>query len=133
MTPTNEVSTWTTHTEEQYRIQEQLLNQGITLVTGTSISRVADGWVEFESIYTGDTREAAATNIQVATSREPQDGLFHALADRISITRIGDCHAPATIDRAVYAGHRFARELDTEIPVGVSFRRESDLLARPTT
>ncbi len=30
-----------------------------------------------------------------------------------SVRRIGDCEAPAIIAAAVYAGHRYARELDT--------------------
>ncbi|MFT5549883.1 MAG: dimethylamine/trimethylamine dehydrogenase, partial [Candidatus Azotimanducaceae bacterium] len=29
--------------------------------------------------------------------------------------RIGDCEAPAIIAAAVFAGHRYARELDTEV------------------
>ena len=31
-----------------------------------------------------------------------------------SVQRIGDCEAPAIIAAAVYSGHRYARELDTE-------------------
>jgi len=32
-----------------------------------------------------------------------------------SITRIGDCEAPSIIAGAVFAGHRYARELDTDV------------------
>ena len=31
-----------------------------------------------------------------------------------SVTRIGDCWAPSTIQQAVYTGHKWARELDEE-------------------
>jgi dimethylamine/trimethylamine dehydrogenase len=31
-----------------------------------------------------------------------------------SITRIGDCWAPSTIQQAVYTGHKWARSLDEE-------------------
>jgi dimethylamine/trimethylamine dehydrogenase len=31
----------------------------------------------------------------------------------LSLKRIGDCEAPAIIAAAVFAGHRYARELDT--------------------
>ena len=42
-----------------------------------------------------------------------------------SVTRIGDALAPATIAAAVYAGHRYARELDEELdPDAVPFERE---------
>ena len=30
-----------------------------------------------------------------------------------TLNRIGDCEAPAIIAAATYAGHRYARELDT--------------------
>jgi dimethylamine/trimethylamine dehydrogenase len=60
----------------------------------------------------------------MATSRKPQDGLFHALVDQIDIKRIGDCLAPGTIATSVYSGHRYARELDADASVLVPFRRE---------
>jgi len=50
------------------------------------------------------------------TSRLPNDGLLHVLRANPgtlkSVTAIGDAHAPALIAHAVYAGHRYARELD---------------------
>jgi dimethylamine/trimethylamine dehydrogenase len=41
-----------------------------------------------------------------------------------SVTRIGDCNTPSTIAAAVYAGHRYARELDQPVREGVPFKRE---------
>jgi hypothetical protein len=35
----------------------------------------------------------------------------------VSVARIGECHAPGTIQAAVYAGHKLARGLD-EAPEG---------------
>ncbi len=124
VTPANEASTWTTHTEEQYRIQERILTLGIDLETGTSLASVAEDSVTLECIYTGRTREVEAKNVVMTTSRTPQDALYHALADRIEIQRIGDCLAPGTIATSVYAGHRYAREMDAAVPLGVPFRRE---------
>ena len=129
VTPANEISTWSTHTEEQHRIQKRLLGLDVTLLTGTSISRVRDGSVELESVFTEETWEVEAHNVVMTTSRQPQDALYRSLVDRVVIQRIGDCDAPSTIARAVYAGHRYARELDAEVPAEVPFRRESDLLA----
>jgi dimethylamine/trimethylamine dehydrogenase len=60
------------------------------------------------------------------TARLPADGLYDDLADMrarwseagiTSLTRIGDCYAPGTIQAAVYAGHKLARALD-EAPEG---------------
>ncbi len=124
VTPANEVSTWTTNTEEQYRIQQRLLNLGVSLETGTSLAEVAGDAVTLESIHTGATREVEAATVVMATSRTPQDDLYHAMVDHIEITRIGDCLAPGTIATSVYSGHRFAREMDTAVSVGVPFRRE---------
>ena len=53
VTPANEVSTWTTHTEEQHRIQERVLDLGIVVETGTSLAAVGDGSASLECIYTG--------------------------------------------------------------------------------
>jgi dimethylamine/trimethylamine dehydrogenase len=56
--------------------------------------------------------------------RAPNDALFHELQHRIedasgyrplSLARIGDCEAPSIIAGAVFSGHRYARELDTEV------------------
>jgi dimethylamine/trimethylamine dehydrogenase len=123
-TPENEVSTYTSITEEQFRIQQRILTLGIDLVTGTGVARIDEGTVMLESIHTGEIREIEAATVVMTTSREPQDSLYHALADRIAIQRIGDCLAPGTIATAVYSGHRAAREMDAEVPVGVPFRRE---------
>jgi dimethylamine/trimethylamine dehydrogenase len=48
-----------------------------------------------------------------------------------SVTTIGDALAPATIAHAVYAGRRYAEELDAEpLPEGtLPFRREIAELA----
>jgi dimethylamine/trimethylamine dehydrogenase len=124
VTPANEVSTWTTHTEEQHRIQSRILGMGIVVETGASLASIGEGCVIVESVHTGRTREIEAANLVMTTSRLPQDALYHSLVDSIAIQRIGDCLAPGTIATAVYSGHRAAREMDAEVPIGVAFRRE---------
>jgi dimethylamine/trimethylamine dehydrogenase len=75
----------------------------------------------------------AADAVVMVTARQPNDGLYRALCDRLaagtegapkSVRRIGDCEAPAIIATAVYAGHKLARELDAGPPGEVPFRRE---------
>ena len=124
VTPANEVSTWTTHTEEQHRIAQRLLSLGIIIETGRTLASITEGSVITECVFTGETRDIEASNVVIATSRKPQDELFYELVDEINITRIGDCLAPGTIATSVYSGHRYARELDTEVLVPVPFRRE---------
>jgi dimethylamine/trimethylamine dehydrogenase len=124
VTPANEVSTWTNHTAEQHSIQMHILNLGIHLKTGTSLSEIRSGGVIAESIYTGRTEEIPASTVVLVTSRTPQDDLYYSLRDEIDIERIGDCLAPGTIATAVYSGHRYAREMDAASPAGVPFLRE---------
>jgi dimethylamine/trimethylamine dehydrogenase len=124
VTPANEVSTWTTRTDEQHRIQSRILNLGIVVETGTTLARIGEGSVTVESVHTEVARELEAASVVMVTSREPVDALFHALQDQISIQRIGDCLAPGTIATAVYSGHRYAREADEDASVGVAFARE---------
>ena len=83
-------------------------------------------------MFTGETQILDCDALIPATLRQPNDDLWHVLEienskDPIaaSITRIGDCLAPTTIAGAVYAGHRFARELgETVDPDKPSFKRE---------
>ena len=46
-----------------------------------------------------------------------------------SVTRIGDCWAPSTIQQAVYTGHKWARELDEE-PEADPARAADDRIGR---
>jgi dimethylamine/trimethylamine dehydrogenase len=66
------------------------------------------------------------------TSRLPEEELYYALqadpaalqsAGIKSVARIGDCLAPGFIAHAVYAGHRYARELDAPPAGEVPFKR----------
>jgi dimethylamine/trimethylamine dehydrogenase len=124
VTPANEVSTWTVHTDEQNRIQERILNLGIHVKTGTSLAEIQSGGVIAECVYTGRKEELAASAVVLVTSRVPRDDLYHSLRDDIHIDRIGDCLAPGTIATAVYSGHKYARQMDAVVPAGVPFLRE---------
>jgi dimethylamine/trimethylamine dehydrogenase len=124
ITPANEVSAWTHHTEEQHTIQGRILTLGIHLKTGTALSEIQAGGVTTECIYTDREEEISASAVVLITSRNPEDDLYHLLRDEIDIERIGDCLAPGTIATAVYSGHRFAREMDEQVTDGVPFLRE---------
>ena len=69
----------------------------------------------------------------MVTARRPRDEVYRELNCRmesevqnpfLSVQRIGDCEAPAIIAAAVYSGHRYARELDTEPDRDVPLRLE---------
>jgi len=76
-------------------------------------------------------------------SRTGQDAVYRALkaehyawtdAGLLSVRMIGDAEAPGPIAWATYAGHRYARELDTgDIGDALPFRREVTALAPQVT
>lgn len=115
VTPANEVATWTRHTEEQFRTQSRLMRLGVAIRTGTTVGSFGGDHVELECGFTGDTTDIGAARLVLVTARIPDDGLWNTLPDHRNVTRIGDCLAPATIAAAVYAGHRYARELDADV------------------
>jgi dimethylamine/trimethylamine dehydrogenase len=125
------VASWTGYTLEQGHIERRLVKLGVEILPRHCVTSVGDGVVELVNLITGKRMERTGTLVPV-TMRLPNDGLYDALmadpakvkaAGIKSIRRIGDCYGPATIAAAVYEGHRYARELDTEIdPDGVPFK-----------
>ena len=111
-------------TEDQARIQASLMKLGVRIETDTVLQSIGADKVVLECGYTERTRELDAATVVMVTSREPRDALYHSLYERIDITRIGDCGAPGIIASAVHSGHRYAREMDTELS-GIGFRRET--------
>jgi dimethylamine/trimethylamine dehydrogenase len=66
----------------------------------------------------------AADAVVLVTARVPTDSLYKEITGKIesdsgsapapTLDKIGDCDAPAIIAAAIYAGHRYARELGTD-------------------
>ena len=135
LTPAPEASTWTRNTMEQHFIQARLLESGVTVHGFTNLDAVREGGITTSCVFTGRTEEVEADAVVLVTSRTPEDRLARDLAARAadwpdagieSVTAIGDALAPATIAHAVYAGRRYAEELDGPPDTGdeVPFRRE---------
>jgi len=143
VTPADKASAWTVNTLEQHAIQRRLLERGVIILTNRNIVACSGSGATLECTYTGRRAEVECRSVVTVTSRTPNDELMTALTDMadavagagiLSITPIGDCLAPGTIAAAVYAGHRYAREverlaggrLEGEAPDSdaVTFRRE---------
>ena len=135
LTPAGEVSTWTRNTMEQHFIQVRLLERGVKIHAFANLDAVADGGITASCAFTGRTEEIEVDAVMLVTSRESEDRLARDLeacaadwpdAGIESVTTIGDALAPATIAHAVYAGRRYAEELDGEEDTGdaVPFKRE---------
>ncbi|QGX97018.1 NADH:flavin oxidoreductase [Roseovarius faecimaris] len=134
VTPASDVSHWTHNTMEQGFIQARLMELGVQIIPLHTLTRIGADHVTLSCIYTGAQRDLAAGTVIPVTMREAQDELYQALIARedapASLMRIGDCLAPGTIAMAVYAGHRYARELGEPPAQGVPFRRELPELAK---
>jgi dimethylamine/trimethylamine dehydrogenase len=126
VTPAAEAANWTQNTLEQAAIQTRLLERGVRIVPHRAVSRILQEGVETSCVFTGRTGELACNAVVLVTARLPDETLCLDLKARRgdwpaagirSITAIGDAFAPGLIAAAVYAGHRYARELDAEIPL----------------
>ena len=75
-------------------------------------------------VYSERIRAVAADAVVLVTARIPVDDLYREISGKLeseppetapTLHKIGDCDAPAIIAAAVYAGHRYARELGTDM------------------
>ncbi len=133
VTPATVVADWTRYTLEQGHIENRLKQAGITILTRRNVRRASPGEVTLLDTLT-DREDTLQGSIVSVTMRLPNDGLYDdlmALGDAEkntgikSVRRIGDCYGPSLIASAVYEGHQYARELDTEPDRdAVPFKRE---------
>jgi dimethylamine/trimethylamine dehydrogenase len=139
VTPAGEVSSWARNTLEQEKIQTRLLELGVDIRAHRAPVRVMRGGVEIACTFTGKTSTIPGDSVVMVTARMPRDELYLALTARRedwteagiqSVKLIGDAQAPGTIAAAVYAGHRYAQEMDApDIGDALPFKRDIAELA----
>ena len=139
LTPCAYVSEWSINTLEQAEIQKRLIEMGVKIELNRGLVSISNSKLISNCIYTQNEKEIETQNIVMVASRKPHDQLYNDLllkrkkwidAGIKSIKLIGDANAPGPIAWATYAGHRYARELDTEdIGDNLPFRREVTNLA----
>jgi len=133
-TPAGDVSNWMHMTMEQHRVQARLIELGVMIRPHRVLARISAGAADLACAYTGRVETVEAASIVIVAGRLPANGLVADLKARqadwadagiLSVAAIGDALAPGTIAAAVFAGRRYAEDLDAE-PVGdaVPFRRE---------
>ena len=135
ITPEAIIADWTQYTLEQGHIEKRLKQAGITLLTRRNVVRVSresGGEITLLNTLT-DGQEILPGSIVSVTMRLPNDDLYNGLmelgdapsdAGIKSIKRIGDCYGPSLIASANYEGHKYARELDTNVDIDdVPFKR----------
>ena len=143
VTTAQRVSDWTYNTLEHHAIHKRLAEMGVDIVLNRGVSRIGQGAVTSDCVFTGAEREMSADAVVMVASRTGQDAVYRTLkaqhdawtdAGLLSVRMIGDAEAPGPIAWATYAGHRYARELDAgDIGDALPFRREVTALAPQVT
>jgi dimethylamine/trimethylamine dehydrogenase len=133
VTPESKAGAWSSYTAEQIRTQRRLIELEVEILPATILMAFVDGEATLACLYTGRERQMPADAVVMVTARRPNDGLYWKLFDRLAaggdgasptVKRIGDCEAPAIIAAAVYAGHRYARELDSPVDIDMQLKRD---------
>ncbi|WP_223276724.1 NAD(P)/FAD-dependent oxidoreductase [Sphingomonas daechungensis] len=121
VTPAATLSAWTVNTLEAVPIAKRIARLGIDVVTYASVVGFDGSKVKLVNALTGEQHERPCASLVTVTARLPDENLYLSLeevkdrwegAGIASITRVGDCWAPSTIQQAVYTGHKWARGLD---------------------
>ena len=124
VTPENLVSAWGVNSDEQYQTQQRLIELGVQIITAHGLDEFDGAEATLGCVYTKQTQVVAADAVLLVTARTPNDSLYKELNAKIesdppvkypTVDKIGDCDAPAIIASAIYAGHRYARELGTNM------------------
>lgn len=120
-TPSDVVSEWAGKTTERWRVRSHLMRLGVGIELSHELLRFDGREALLSCTYSGAQKAVEAASVVMVTQRRPEDDLYQDLLAQaggeagnlpFTLTRIGDCEAPAIIAAAVYAGHRYARELD---------------------
>lgn len=138
VTPAGIVSSWSVAALDQHRIHKAVIKASQQVHVNTALVAANPGGARLECVFSGAQQDVVCDTIVPVTARLPRDDLFLALKTRKaewagagvkSIDLIGDAYAPGTIAAAVYAGHKYARNLDIpQDPDTVPFRREMTYL-----
>jgi len=133
VTPENLVSAWGVMTDEQYQTQQRLVQLGVQIITAHGLDEFDGLKARLSCVYSEQTRTVEADAVVLVTARTPVDDLYREISGRLesmdpgsvpTLHKIGDCDAPAIIAAAVYAGHRYARELETDVAASVDVRHD---------
>jgi dimethylamine/trimethylamine dehydrogenase len=133
VTPAAAPAPWTVNTLEFPHIQKRLRDLDVAILTGHSLTAFDGARAVVKDVWSGLLSEHACASVLSITARLPNDALYHELAAREdgwsaagirSVRCIGDALAPGAIVHAVYAGHRYARELGEPATDAPAFRRQ---------
>jgi dimethylamine/trimethylamine dehydrogenase len=118
VTSASKVASWTDYTAEQSQVHRRLAASGVAVMTNQVLQGFDGATAILHCVYTGQVKQLPAESLILTTSRQPKEDLYTGLATTsqatgtsFTLARIGDCDAPGLIANAVFAGHRYARQL----------------------
>ncbi|BFI95367.1 MAG: NAD(P)-binding protein [Rhodanobacter sp.] len=132
LTPDDLIAPWGQHTLDYRHVRKRMAALGIAAMASHDVIGYADTTLLVEDVWTHQRRELACEAVVTVTARLPDDALFQQLRQREAawadagirtLRCIGDAEAPGLIAHAVYAGHRYARELQEPARGEVAFER----------
>ena len=128
VTPESLVSTFTTLTLEQHRIQARLLELRVTIICNHTLTSVASDHLGIACGFTGRQQRVAGNSAVLVTERIRETAVYDGLIGKglTTLELIGDAAGPALIADAVFGGHMAARNFERS-PEDVDsdwFRRE---------
>ena len=124
ITADDKVSSWSRYTDEQHRVQKRLINMGVEIIIANALVSFDGQQAGFGCVYSDRELVIEIDSLVVVTTRTPNDKLYQELSEKLdhsndvksfSLSKIGDCNAPSIIADAVFAGHKWARQLDQTI------------------
>ncbi len=126
------IAPWSQHTLDYRHIRKRMAELGIEPLVSHNIAAWQDGALRVQNVWDHRVRELPCDAVVAVTARLPDDALYQELLLREaewpgagirSLHCIGDAEAPGLIAHAVYAGHRYARELEEPVSGEVPFKR----------
>lgn len=140
VTSDDTIASWSSNTLDYRHIMKRLHKVGVKMLPSLSLTAWDGANAAFEHSWSGAEEVVSGDIIIPVTMRLPNDGLYLDLKARtadwaeagiVSVKVIGDAEAPGLIAHAVYAGHRYAQELDGPDRGEVKFRRHLHTAVTP--
>ena len=131
-TPDETIASWSANTLDYRYIHQRLYALGVEQMAAHNIAGFDGRVARLEHIWSGKRCDVECAAVVTLTARLPNEALVLDLNSRqsqwadagiASVQAIGDALAPGLIAHAVYAGHRYARDLDEPARGDVPFRR----------
>ena len=114
VTPESLVSSFTSLTLEQHRIQSRLIELGVDIRCNQVLASLDQGAMQIACAFSGKPQSIDCHSAVLVTERSRETALYDALQGKglKTLELIGDAAAPALIVDAVYAGHKAARDFE---------------------